>query len=63
MTRDGAQPLACRCGAVFRTSLGHARHQDAIPLYCRPPKDRARNRKGPPGTFTPRKSRAKAAAT
>lgn len=51
--------LYCQCGATFRTAIAEAKHRHNFPAYCRPPKRRPGTPKGPSGTLTSRKSRAK----
>jgi hypothetical protein len=62
MRRHWSEVLTCPCGATFRTASAEARHRHAFPAYCRAPRRYKGRPKGEPGTFTRRKSRAKAPA-
>lgn len=59
MSKHWSEVLTCSCGATFRTTSAEAKHRHNFPAYCRAPKRRKGSPKGPPGTFTRRKSRAK----
>ena len=59
MRKHWSEVLTCQCGATFRTAAAEARHRHNFPAYCRSPKRKPGRPKGPPGTITQRKSRAK----